>query len=214
MHEDISHSGDGGIYGEALVNRAFQGSGGIITGPLPGVPGNSIIDSENPILPYAPVIDGWRVIGDAYASLTLLHPLSDALPVALQLDIPFNATGEVGILNEGFWGFDVHPGTYNASFYIKANKPRSNGTLSHIDVSLRSNVTSDVWSTASIPFSSGNNISSFEYTQYAIEIDNQVNGPNSNNSFAITFDAAEVAGNTYYFSLVSLFPETYMNRPK
>jgi len=24
MHEDISHSGDGGIYGEALVNRAFK----------------------------------------------------------------------------------------------------------------------------------------------------------------------------------------------
>ena len=25
MHEDISHSGDGGIYAELLINRAFQG---------------------------------------------------------------------------------------------------------------------------------------------------------------------------------------------
>ncbi|EXJ76317.1 alpha-N-arabinofuranosidase [Cladophialophora psammophila CBS 110553] len=36
--------------------------------------------------------------------------------------------------------------------------------------------------------------------------------PNSNNTFAITFDAAEVAGNMYYFSLVSLFPETFNGR--
>jgi hypothetical protein len=26
MHEDISHSGDGGIYAELLINRAFQGA--------------------------------------------------------------------------------------------------------------------------------------------------------------------------------------------
>lgn len=212
MHEDISHSGDGGIYGEALVNRAFQGSGAT-TGSAPGIPGSSVIDSENPILPFGPVINGWRGIGDVDISLTLFHPLSEALPVALELDIPFNATGEVGILNEGFWGIDVRPGTYNASFYIKANKPRSNGTLSHIDVSLRSNLSTDVWATSSLPFSPGNNISNFEYTQYAIQIDNQASAPNSNNTFAITFDAAEVAGNTYYFSLVSLFPETFNNRP-
>ncbi len=211
MHEDISHSGDGGIYGELLVNRAFQGSG-VSIGASPGIPGNSVIDSENPILPWGPVINGWRGIGDVSISLTLSHPLSDALGVALELDIPFNATGEVGILNEGFWGMDVRPGAYNASFYIKASKPRSNGTLSHIDVSLRSNLTSDVFSTSSIPFSPGNNISSFEYTQYAIPIANQAKAPNSNNTFAITFDAAEVAGNTYYFSLVSLFPETFNNR--
>jgi alpha-L-arabinofuranosidase len=37
--------------------------------------------------------------------------------------------------------------------------------------------------------------------------------PNSNNTFAITFDASEVAGNTYCFGLVSLFPETYNGRP-
>jgi hypothetical protein len=28
MHEDISHSGDGGIYAELLINRAFQGGPG------------------------------------------------------------------------------------------------------------------------------------------------------------------------------------------
>ncbi|OAP61974.1 hypothetical protein AYL99_04177 [Fonsecaea erecta] len=212
MHEDISHSGDGGIYGEALVNRAFQGSG-VSTGSSPGIPGTSVLDAENPILPWGPVINGWRGIGDVSLSLTLLHPLSEALPVALELDIPFNATGEVGFLNEGFWGIDVRPGTYNASFYIKANKPRNNGTLTHIDVSLRSNLTSDVWSTSSISFSPYNNISSWEYVQYATQLFNAAQAPDSNNTFAVTFDAAEVAGNTYYFSLLSLFPETFNGRP-
>ncbi|KIW13501.1 hypothetical protein PV08_08689 [Exophiala spinifera] len=212
MHEDISHSGDGGIYGEALVNRAFQGSGAII-GAVQGIPGSSVQYSENPILPWGPVITGWRGIGGVNLSLTLLHPLSDALPIALQVDIPWDATGEVGILNEGWWGIDVRPGTYNASFYILSNKPRNNGTLSHIDVSLRSNLTDDVWSSSSISFGEGQNISSFEWTQYEVQLGNTVKAPNSNNTFAITFDASEVAGNTYYFSLVSLFPETYKNRP-
>ena len=34
-------------------------------------------------------------------SLDLLHPLSDALPVAMELDVSANATGEVGFLNYG-----------------------------------------------------------------------------------------------------------------
>lgn len=68
---------------------------------MPGIPGQSIIGSENLILPFAPVLTGWRGIGDVRISLDLLHPLSEALPTVLELDIPFNATGEVGIINEG-----------------------------------------------------------------------------------------------------------------
>ncbi len=212
MHEDISHSGDGGIYGEALVNRAFQGSG-VSVGSVAGFPGSYVQDSENPILPFGPVMTGWHPIGDVSLSLTVLHPLSEALPVVMELDIPYNATGEIGFYNEGWWGIDVRPGTYNVSFYAKSDEPRSNGTLSKIDVSLRSNLTGETFSSSSIPFSPGNNISSFEWTQYSTQIVNTATAPNSNNTFALTFDASEVAGNTYYFNLLSLFPETFKNRP-
>ena len=212
MHEDISHSGDGGIYGEALVNRAFQGSGASI-GAVKGFPGSFIQHSENPILPFGPVITGWHPIGGARLGLTRLHPLSDALPIAMEVDIPYNAAGEVGFYNEGWWGIDVRPGTYNVSFYVKANGPRNNGTLSKIDVSLRSNLTGETFATSSIPFSPGNNISSFEWTQYTTQIENTATAPNSNNTFAVTFDGSEVAGDSYFFDLVSLFPETYKNRP-
>lgn len=113
----------------------------------------------------------------------------------------------------GFWGMDVRPGTYNASFFLLSNKARNNGSLSAIDVSLRSNLTDDVWASSTIPFTRGNNVSDFEWTQYSAQIVNDVKAPNSNNSFAITFNASEVAGNTYYFGLISLFPETYAGRP-
>lgn len=67
-----------------LVNRAFQGSGAVVA-PVPGIPGNSIEFSENPVLPFGPVVTGWRPIGNVSLGLTLLHPLSDALPVALEM---------------------------------------------------------------------------------------------------------------------------------
>lgn len=205
MFEDISHSGDGGIYGELLVNRAFQGSGATI-GSLPGVPGGSVISSENPIVPFGPVITGWKPVGDVFIHLTQLHPLSDALPIVLQLDIPVNATGEVGIVNEGWWGIDVRPQTYDASFYCLSNAPRNNGSLSGINVSLRSNLTGETWVTSKIPTT---NVSSFQYQHFETQLVNEAMAPNSNNTFAITFDASEVAGNTYYFGLASLFGETY-----
>lgn len=47
MFEDINHSGDGGIYGELLVNRAFEGSN-INWGSTPDYAGNSIVYQENP----------------------------------------------------------------------------------------------------------------------------------------------------------------------
>jgi len=46
MFEDINHSGDGGLYGELLTNRAFEGSD-ITFGSIPGFTGNSIVYQEN-----------------------------------------------------------------------------------------------------------------------------------------------------------------------
>ena len=78
------HSIDGGIYAELLVNRAFQGSTANI-GTIAGIPGSSITSAENPIIPFGPVITGWEGIGGVDLTLTLLHPLSDALPITLEM---------------------------------------------------------------------------------------------------------------------------------
>jgi alpha-N-arabinofuranosidase len=117
MFEDINHSGDGGIYAELLTNRAFQGNSSIFSiiqiplipgsgsdvklGETPNLDGNVIVESENTRSPSGPVLTGWRTIGKAKMSLDKLHPLSEALPTVMQLDIAKDAKGEVGIVNHG-----------------------------------------------------------------------------------------------------------------
>lgn len=197
MFEDISHSGDGGIYAELIRNRAFQGSGSNPDGSL-----------ENPIFPNGPTLTGWHAIGNVTISLTQLYPLSDALPVALKIEIGENATGEVGVSNEGFWGMDVRPQTYNASFYARTYGIQDDVNTTTITLSLRSNTTGEVWAKTQL---GPTKLSAFEYQQYEAQIANTATAPTSNNSFAITWNAAEAAGNTYFIDLVSLFPETYKN---
>ena len=80
----------------------FVGSTSSI-GAIKGIPGSSVQSSENPILPWGPVLTGWGAIGDVRLSLDMLHPLSDELPIVLEIDIPTNATGEVGIVNYGVY---------------------------------------------------------------------------------------------------------------
>jgi alpha-L-arabinofuranosidase len=46
MFEDINHSGDGGLYGELLTNRAFDGSD-VAWGTVPNILGSTIVYQEN-----------------------------------------------------------------------------------------------------------------------------------------------------------------------
>lgn len=91
-----------------------------------------------------------------------------------------------------------------------ANGPKDAANLTHINVSLRSNLTNATWITGSIPV---HNLSDVSYTHLHTSLVNTVTAPNSNNTFAVTFNASEVAGSTFYFDLISLFPETYKGRP-
>ena len=211
MIEDISHSIDGGLYAELIYNRAFQGSG-VTTGKLPGFNGTQIIASENPVDPFGPVLDGYRSIGGARLMLDRLHPLSEALPVVVKVTFPLEATGEVGFLNEGFYGIAVSEQTYHASFYILAGGPFAAANCTYVKMSLRSNSTQDIWSSESIPLNN-KSVSDFLYTHVQIRLENTALAPDTKNNFTVTFDGKEVAGKTFYFSLISIIPETFKSRP-
>ena len=129
----------------------------------------------------------------------------------MQVEFPLNASGEIGFLNEGFWGMNVQPQKYNASFYLLANGPFDAANLTTVNVSLRSNLTEDIWVSQSIKVRDA--ISDMTYAHLQAELSPEVTAPNSNNSFAITFNGTEVAGKTLYCSLISLIPETYNDRP-
>lgn len=207
MHEDISHSGDGGIYAEMIANRAFQGSS-VNIGVVSEFTGTLITSSENPILPFGPVITAWQSIGDGVRmTLDRLHPLSDALPTSLEIDVPENATGEVGFENFGWWGFEVQPQQYNVSFYMLGNFPRDMQNTTSFTVSFRSNTTGEVWASAEITDVA---IPYIDFVQLNTTLYPNASAPDSNNTFAITMDGAAVAGQTFYFNLVSVFPETFM----
>jgi alpha-N-arabinofuranosidase len=119
--------------------------------------------------------------------------------------IPANASGTMGVSNWGWWGFDVSPQTYNVSFYVHAvEKTYTNTTL--FTAGFRSNATGEL-------LTSGNSeaiaIDTFRYSNVNFTINNNVTAPDGNNTFEITFDSAGLAGQTLYFSLLSVFPEAF-----
>ncbi|KAL7269769.1 hypothetical protein RUND412_007554 [Rhizina undulata] len=206
--EDINHSGDGGIYAELIRNRAFQGSD-VTYGSVAGLRGVRVVDSEAEI-PFGPTLTAWQPIGDAILSLDLFNPLSDALTTVMRVDIPQYATGEVGFLNTGWWGMDVQPQDYNASFYIKPNAALYAKNVTHINVSIRSNTTSDVLVENTITFDG--DLGTLNYTKFDSVLTPTEAASDVNNVFAITFNASEAAGQVFYFSMISLFPPTYKDR--
>ncbi|CAG8686525.1 11338_t:CDS:10, partial [Acaulospora colombiana] len=112
MYEDINHSGDGGLYAELIRNRAFQGSA-------------------------TPTLEAYRAIGGVSLYIDTNNSLSTALPNVLRVDVPAGATGEVGFLNEGFWGINVEPQVYDASFYTKGFKVSSSNPSKWTQVSTK-----------------------------------------------------------------------------
>ncbi|TKA74779.1 hypothetical protein B0A55_03848 [Friedmanniomyces simplex] len=198
------------IYAELLANRAFQGSNWNTT-VLPDYNGSLIGVSENPVEPVAPVLTAWAAIGNGTRiTLDRFHPLSSAIPTGIEIDFPEDATGDVGFQNYGWWGMNVEPQQYNVSFYVQGNYPRNQANTTTFTVSLRSNLTGEVFASSqitnvSVPF--------IDHVQLSTTLHPNCTAPNSNNTFVVSFDGDAVKGQTYYFSLFSLMPETFMGTP-
>ncbi|KZV75107.1 glycoside hydrolase family 51 protein [Peniophora sp. CONT] len=97
MFEDISHSGDGGLYGELLQNRAFQKVS----------PGTSA------------ALKAWATVGSgSNISVVAASPaISSALPNALQVVV---SGSNSGVSNAGYFGINVNSAwTYTGSFFYR-----------------------------------------------------------------------------------------------
>ncbi|KHE82779.1 glycoside hydrolase family 51 protein [Neurospora crassa] len=184
MHEDINNSGDGGIYAELIRNRAFQSGD----------------ESRYPV-----TLDGWSAVNGAKLSLKKLSlPLSAALPYSMNVAVPSSSNKTVGFANAGYWGMDVKVQKYTGSFYVKGAYQGKSFTAS-----LQSALTGEVFGTTKVPVKKAGN----DWVKYDFNLVPEKAAPNSNNTFAITFDAAGVRGGSLDFNLISLFPPTYKNRP-
>ncbi len=200
MTEEINHSYDGGIYAELIRNRIFKEVP--IKRPLTKPEKEFKIeygDSPNDGLMYWELVQTNGGIGSM--SQDLSQPMNTALTNSLKLKI--TSLGEnqrVGISNEGFWGIPVRPHTtYRARIHVKAGDGfKGPLTLALVD-------------------QDGKTI----YTQTEIE---QITDHYQRYDATLTTGDVKVtkdarfhiwAGDTgtVWFSLVSLFPPTYNNRP-
>ncbi|KAK3905544.1 glycoside hydrolase superfamily [Staphylotrichum tortipilum] len=151
---------------------------------------------------YPVSLDSWlSVNGAKLAVKQLTKPLSAALPNSLNV-VPGSGK-KTGFANTGFWGMDVKVQKYTGSFYVK-------GAYSgQFTASLQSNLTGETFGSVDIKSRSVAN----EWVQHEFTLVPKKNAPNSNNTFAITFDTAGAKQGSLDFNLISLFPPTYKNRP-
>lgn len=129
---------------------------------------------------YPVSTDHYYPINGAGLSIQFLgKPLSDALPASMRVSAA-NGTGAVGFENEGYWGMDVKQQKYTGSFWVKGAYDGS------FTASLKSNLTDDVFGSVEIESKSVAN----DWTEHEFVLKPTEDAPNSNNTFAVTFDPA------------------------
>ncbi|KAF4920880.1 Alpha-L-arabinofuranosidase A [Colletotrichum viniferum] len=147
-------------------------------------------------------LDGWHSINGAVLTLkNLSEPLSAALPVSVNV-AGGNGSGSIGLENDGYWGMDVRQQKYTGSFWVKGVYD------GFFTASLKSALNDDVFGSVEIESKS----MADEWVEHAVELTPSKDAPNSNNTFAITFDPAGAADGSLDFNLISLFPPTYKDR--
>jgi alpha-L-arabinofuranosidase len=149
---------------------------------------------------------GWSVVMDGAAAGTIqidtTNPVNQmALTRSLRLDIAAANNGvRVGVANSGYWGIPVWPNTtYRASFYARA----SDDFAGALTVSIESNDGKNTFVAAKLD-SVGK-----QWKKYQLQLTTKQVATSTNNRLVIS--AANKG--SLWFSLVSLFPPTYKNRP-
>jgi alpha-L-arabinofuranosidase len=143
-----------------------------------------------------------RGTGTGTIAIDETNPVNDkALKRSLRLDITSaDANNTVGVANSGFWGIPVWPSTkYHASFYAKSG----NGFSGPLSVIIQSNDGKKQFAVATIAELSG------DWKKYEVDLTTADVPKSTDNQLVL---AASSKGSVW-FSLVSLFPPTYHNRP-
>lgn len=223
MTEEINYSYDGGLYAELIRNRTFNypapppprapraprtaaPDGTIVAGTTPqATPPAAPVPAATPATPPGNGLYHWSLIADqaskANIALDSIPQPNTALTRNLRLDIEtVGSKSRVGIANEGFWGIPVMPNTqYRASFYAKSG----NGFKGVLTVAIESNDGQTTFATAQVKSITG------QWGKYSVVLTTGDVAPSSTNKFSITASSK----GTVWFSLVSLFPPTWNNRP-
>ncbi|KAF5359996.1 hypothetical protein D9758_007631 [Tetrapyrgos nigripes] len=153
-------------------------------------------------------LNAWQAVNGA--SLEVIadpSPVSNALPNSLQVQIPSNPSGQVGVANEGYFGIKVDSSwTYKASFYYRFTT--ASNFSGNAVISLQTS-NGDLLGSAEVPISGAQTT----FTQVNATITPTSTASGTDNLFVVTVDGAAAAGQTINFALFSLFPPTFKDRP-
>ena len=179
MTEEINHSYDGGLYAEMIQNRAFH----------------SDWEGEPP----------WDVVlyGNAAATKSLDRSTgpSQALPYSMKLSVSAaSPSDEAGLMNPGFWGFGLRPGTtYSGSFYARVENP----DIGPMTARAVNNATGATEARAEVVLQAG------PWRRYEYKLTTGAIAPSIANHLEFTFRHP----GTGRLQLVSLMPPTFHHRP-
>jgi len=187
MTEEINYSYDGGLYAELVRNRSFR---------------------EDPKEPVH-----WQLVqeggGTGSMALDPAQPFNDAIATSLKLTVS-QAAGKqrVGIANDGFWGIPVRPNTrYHASFYAKADA----GFTGPLTVAIASTSTSASTGSEGATVHASGQVARVtgSWKKYEVNLTTGKAAVSADNRLVISAGSP----GTVWFSMVSLFPPAFNNRP-
>ena len=138
---------------------------------------------------------------NAKIALDSSQSLNSALTTSLRLDVSVASAKEpAGFANDGYWGIPVKPNTsYHSSFYAKA----APGFSGPVTLTIESTDGKTIYASASVSSLTA------DWKQYTATLKTGRVALTSNTRFAVKVQHSGTA----WFSLVSLFPPTYKNRP-
>ena len=147
----------------------------------------------------------WSVVeGSGSAAKIALdkdHALNAVLTTSLRLEVAAaSPEAPAGVSNSGYWGIPVRPNTrYTATFHAKAGQ----GFSGPVALSIESGDGKSVFARATVSGLSG------DWRKYSVTLKTGKVAPTSNARFTLRVHRP----GTVWFSLVSLFPPTWKNRP-
>ena len=149
-------------------------------------------------------LDGYSAINGAKLSIKHLDtPLSEELPASMNVAAGCSPKSQIiGFSNDGYWGMSVKQQTYTGSFWVKG------AYEGNFTASFQSALTDDVFASVEIESKSVSD----EWVEHEVVLTPEVDAPNVNNTFAITFDLEGATDGSLDFNLISLFPPTFKGR--
>lgn len=146
----------------------------------------------------------WSAVAATPAAVALSldrdQPPSAAIPVSLKLSVSGLPPGAwAGVANEGYWGIPIRPRTrYRASFYGRT----SAGSPVNVRLALEDSGGTVQWATAQTALTA-------EWKKYEFELTTGDVSETAQARLTLELDRSGAA----WFSLVSLFPPTWNDRP-